>query len=364
MKVAYFIGSLNRGGTEMLTLDICRRHAEAPYDMLLVYRNEGNMSDMYRETGVQMKRIKPKRFHFLRYLWQLHQFMKQEQVDVVHAQTLANGVIAVFFLLFTRIKLVTTFHGFFYGIKSAIFRHIVMWGSNATIYVSQYVKDWYVAHSWCNAKKCHTVYNGVNFSKLDANAKSDEFSKEPKRMKLVMVGSFVAGRSPMVLVQAIELLSTKYPEISNFDFYFVGRRVDAEPWIYDDCVQYCNTHHMDNVHFLGGRSDVPSILKSMDGFVYSTVDDTFGIGVVEAMAAGLPVVINDWPVMKEVCGEANDAVRYYKSGDIVDAAEAIAALLKGNETSKHVAQNNAIKVRNKYSIENHINKLNEIYKSK
>ena len=121
MKVAYFIGSLNRGGTEMLTLDICRRHAEAPYDMLLVYRNEGNMSDMYRETGVTMKRIKPKRFHFLRYLWQLRQFMKQEQVDVVHAQTLGNGVIAVFFLLFTRIKLVTTFHGFFYGIKSAIY---------------------------------------------------------------------------------------------------------------------------------------------------------------------------------------------------------------------------------------------------
>lgn len=363
MKVAYFIGTLNRGGTEMLTSDICRRHAEAPYDMLLVYRNEGNMSDTYRETGVRMMRIKPNRFHFLMYLWQLRQLMQKEHVDVVHAQTLANGVIAVFFLLFTRIKLVTTFHGFFYGIKSTIFRHVVMWGSSATIYVSHYVRDWYIAHSWCNPKKCQTVYNGVNFSKMDMVAKSDEFSKDISRIRLVMVGSFVAGRSPMVVVRALEVLRAEHPEMSNFDFYFVGRRVDTAPWIYDDCVQYCNTHHLDNVRFLGGRSDVPALLKQMDGFVYSTVDDTFGIAIVEAMAVGLPVVVNDWPVMKEVCGDANHAVRYYRTGDIRDAAYSIAELLKDLEVSKKAAQRNSIKMREKYSIENHINKLNVIYQS-
>ena len=78
----------------------------------------------------------------------------------------------------------------------------------------------------------------------------------------------------------------------------------------DFVLKYCEDNNLDNVYFLGGRGDVPALLKVMDGFVYSSVHDTFGIAVVEAMAAGLPVVVNDYEVMKEVCG---NLVTYFKS---------------------------------------------------
>lgn len=55
---------------------------------------------------------------------------------------------------------------------------------------------------------------------------------------------------------------------------------------------------MDKVHFMGPRSDVPELLASWDAFLYSTDHDTFGIAVVEAIAAGLPTFVNDWEVMK------------------------------------------------------------------
>ncbi len=46
----------------------------------------------------------------------------------------------------------------------------------------------------------------------------------------------------------------------------------------------------DRVHFLGARSDVPSLLKLMDVFALSSVSEGSPNAAIEAMAAGLPVV--------------------------------------------------------------------------
>ena len=45
MKVAFFIGSLNRGGTETLVLDTFRRKEVLPYECILIYRSEGELSE-------------------------------------------------------------------------------------------------------------------------------------------------------------------------------------------------------------------------------------------------------------------------------------------------------------------------------
>ena len=111
MKVAYYIGGLNRGGTEMLTLDIFRRKDYAPYDMILVYRNDGELSEEFRKTGVPMFRIKPKGLK-IGYFGQIRRLLKREKVDVVHAQTLVNAVIAIWVTAFSHVRVVASFHGF------------------------------------------------------------------------------------------------------------------------------------------------------------------------------------------------------------------------------------------------------------
>ena len=56
----------------------------------------------------------------------------------------------------------------------------------------------------------------------------------------------------------------------------------------------------DRVHFLGNRDDIPRLLRSFDIFALASKFEPFGVAVLDAKAAGLPIVataINEIPAM-------------------------------------------------------------------
>ena len=55
-----------------------------------------------------------------------------------------------------------------------------------------------------------------------------------------------------------------------------------------------------SAHFLGRRSDIPDLLSAMDIFIFPSFREGLPVSVVEAQAAGLPVLMSD-TVTDEVC---------------------------------------------------------------
>lgn len=380
MKVAYMLGALNQGGAESLILDICRRKEQVPYECVCMYRHEGNMSDAFKSTTLPLVQV-PKVRGSLLYIWALRKAFLKEKVTIVHSQTPSNTLLLLLALVGSRIQVITTFHGYNFGHAPWWQRKIVYAVSKKILCVSNYQKQYY-EEKWKLPKgnKLEVVHNGIDFTKMDTAAKSEEL-RENSKIKLAMVGSFVCVRSQMVVARALArldamrlesaTLDATHLEIPEFDFYFIGRRDEKEAWRYDECVKYCEENGLKNVHFLGNRDDVPSLLKSMDGFVYSSAQDTFGIAVIEAIAAGLPIVVNDWAVMKEVCDlglpDSNKAIRFFRTNNVDDCAQKIEELLMDIKTNQKVmreqSQEAADAAKNKYTIQNHIYQLNRIYQS-
>lgn len=84
----------------------------------------------------------------------------------------------------------------------------------------------------------------------------------------------------------------------------------------------------DKVKFLGSRTDVPDLLGRMDIYVFSTTPlEGFGIAIIEAMAAHLPVIASDVPACREVLG-GGDAGMLVGEGDGVSLALALRRLLQ------------------------------------
>src|SRR5581483_4170091 len=86
------------------------------------------------------------------------------------------------------------------------------------------------------------------------------------------------------------------------------------------------------VTFLGSRRDVPSLLGQSDVFVFSTTrEEGLGTVLIEALAAGLPVVASDVPA----CAEALEGGRWGRlvpPGDSAALAAALIAHLQAKET--------------------------------
>lgn len=370
MKVAYYIGHLNRGGLESLMLDVCKRHAEMPYQMVCVYRYDGNMSEDFEKTGVQLIHVS-KDHGIVQHLWRLRKVLLHEKVDIVHSQSAIGTILLSFALVGTRIKIVTTFHGSLFAKASWWKQKLVYFISRKIICVSEFQKSYYEQQlNLPKENKLQVVYNGIDFSKIDDVKKNKGVrGLEGMGLKLAMVGNFIMGRSQINVVKAI--LKLKTSGVTDFDFYFVGIKDKNDPERYDQCVRYCKKYQLSNVHFLGSRNDVPEILNSIDGFVYSTECDTFGIAVIEAIAAGLPIVVNDWPVMTEVCNlgrsYSTKTIRFFKTDDIDDCAQKIGELLADMRNNQSSLQKDCAEVskvaKDKYSIQNHITTIYKIYTS-
>lgn len=363
MKVAFFLGSLNRGGTETLILDVFKKRANASFDMILLYRNEGELSDEYRITGVPMIRLKPNGSK-IGYFLEIKKLLKREKVDILHAQTLTNALIGIICTSFSNVKLVFTFHGLFTAPRFNWIRHLIIWRANAIIFVSKFIRDWYYCHTvFCPRGKCHVVYNGIDSRKMEIRYPVPDFLDQYESehtVRLSMVGNFVSGRSQIVVCKALKLLRDTG---TAFQFFFVGGKKEQESWLFDECVSFCKENGLsDCVHFVGSRGDVPAILQHIDGFVYSTKHDTFGISVIEAVMAGVPTLTNDWAVMKEISNnwEYFDS---FISGDDRNCCVKIQELINNIDNRKEYALMISSQVKEVYSINNHINLLGRLYQS-
>jgi glycosyltransferase involved in cell wall biosynthesis len=62
--------------------------------------------------------------------------------------------------------------------------------------------------------------------------------------------------------------------------------------------------YSDNVEVLGYRDDIPQLLADADIFVYASFLDSLAMTVLEAQAAGLPVIASDTGGIPEAVGEA------------------------------------------------------------
>ena len=360
MKVAFFLGGLRRGGAESLVYDVCRKRDAAPFDLCCLYRKDDDFSEAFKATGAELIQV-PRTGNMLRYLCDLRRAVKAHGIDIVHAQTASNAMVSILALLFTRVKVLTTFHGFSFSNAPKGYRKLVYGGSKRLVCVSEFEKQHYVSKWNLPAdNKFRVVYNGIDFTKLD-NPQPDPAHPLPldtNALNMVMVGSFIEGRAQFFVCQALQQLAQT--DVA-FQMYFVGRKDEAEPERYDRCVAFCEENGlMDKVHFLGNRIDVPWLLRQMDLFFYATEHDTFGIAVIEAMASGLPVLVNDWDVMKEITENGRWAT-LFKTGDVEDCVEKLKTLSARPAERAELARAANGFVRERFSIENHITALSRVY---
>jgi len=372
MKIAYLLGSLNRGGTETLMLDVFRNARQYQLDAIGVYRKGGQLEPDFIQSGISMFKLTVTK-NPVRYVFRLRKLLQQNNITAVHAQQPIDALFAWLACQNTGIKLILTFHGYDFDTRKSglLILKFIIKRTDVNLFVSKAQQEYYEQKYSLIPEKQQVVYNGVSFEKLNAtthkmisshhiNNLHDELHITPDTLLLGTVGNFNSVRDQLTLCRFLKLLDKH--EI-DFHFVFVGKRIETTPDLYNECFNFCQKNGLSTkVSFLGSRNDVSAILHQLDAFLYATNHDTFGIALVEAMAVGVPVFVNDWQVMTEItdCGKY---ATLYKTRDEVDLLQQFMVFLQNKETYKDKAQEAASFVRERYSIEKHIENLKRAYTS-
>lgn len=369
MRILYLLGSLHRGGAETLILDIFRNANIFEIDFYCLHRfNGGVFQNEFYASGAKLQHLPYKPLLLLSYLSKLRKYLKNVSPQIIHAHQPIDAFYALIASYGLGIPVVQTLHS--YDFETRRFAKIALIVSlrlaRINLFVSNYQKNYYQKKYKLRKESPLVFYNSVSFEKLMSKTHEEkskfqirkELNLSDHTLLIISVGNFTEVRNQLILCRFAALLKNKY---SDFHLVFVGAKVDRFPEYYDRCIKYCQDNSLQTyITFLGSRNDVPQLLKQSDVFLYYTNYDTFGISVVEAMAAEIPVFVNDWDVMKEISDNGQIA-NLYDSNDLNDLIEKFMHFTQNKAEYKVKSAKAKQYVTSKFSIDNYMSELKQIY---
>lgn len=215
--------------------------------------------------------------------------------------------------------------------------------TDAVACVSQHVLDGAQKHLRVPRSALHLIYNGVDVAGIAAADPIDDPAGASTIPTASMCGRLDSTKDYETLVAAAALLQERGEAVR---FFFIGDgagRRDLERLVRDRKL-------VDRIHFLGVRDDVPQILRASDVFAFSVKpEEGQGIALVEAMAAGVPVVASDVGACREVL-DGGRCGMLVKAGDAQAMADGIRTLIADEERATALADAARQRVRDLFDI--------------
>lgn len=226
--------------------------------------------------------------------------------------------------------------------------------------VSSAVKDEIARTQKLSESKFEIIYNGISMNAILTMNKSyylHDLLKIPHHHQLVgMVASFRPVKGQEFFVQAAANVLHHY---QNIDFVIIGNN---ETKYYSKVSKLIKELGIEShIYCIGSRNDIPEILPSLDIFVLSSVHEGFSNAILEAMAAGLPVIASNSGGNPEIVNPETGIL--FNQGDVDMLSKAILCLLEKDKERLEMGLRGKELVRSKFPLKGMIHKYEELFLS-
>lgn len=356
LKVIHIIDSQIFGGAERYIIEVSRK---------LVENHKVDIS-LYSFKYNEFLEKESKQFN-LKYDYFCHQqdcssrFVKNKIKDlynqnpntIFHTHGYKTNVLVRQALWFKKALIVTTVHSTFKywnnKIKKIVYSNldkITSVKNKKIITVSNYIKDYYA--TILNKNKIITIYNGVDDEKF--TPKLNELYKD--EYTLINVGNLNEAKNQITLLKAFKGISN-----NNLRLLILGEGPQREA-----LEQYIDRNDLqDKVQLIGSTPDVSKYLHQADLFISTSIDESFGLAIVEAMLSGVPVIASKVGGVVEVINENGTGIFYMNPFDEIELSQKIEKLINDPELSNQLSLNALSIAKEKFSLVNVTKQIYEIY---
>ena len=383
IKILHIITRLDMGGSAQNTLQTCKR-LSGKNETFLVHgpSHESRMTDLEKriiEDGVaevraqgvkvialptMVRSIRP--LKDFRALLSLVWLILKVKPDIVHTHSSKAGILGRLAAKIAGVPyIIHTPHGHvFYGHFGVFASKVFLWierifskFTDRMVALTDGEKRDYVKLSVCPPEKLFKIHSGVDlkqFIQLNGNSveKKRSLGLGHNGTVIGFVGWLLPIKGPEYLLKAMAHIWPDHPTAS---LVIVGKgALDV-----DLRAQALRMNANGRVKFLGWREDIHEIMPVFDLLVLPSLNEGMGRVLVEAMAAGKPVVASE-------VGGIPDLVKHGETGYLVRPADekalanGIKKILNDSERAKQMGQRGKEYCR-QFSLEAMIEKLDDLY---
>ncbi|MCX5700701.1 MAG: GT4 family glycosyltransferase PelF [Candidatus Omnitrophica bacterium] len=344
MRVLQILPELNVGGVETGTLDLAKYLVRQGHHAVVVSAGGVLVKDLEALGAVhyQLPVHKKSLFTMFKAIAPLAEIIKKEKIDIVHARSRVPAWIAYFAARKCKVVFITTCHGYY---KMHPFSYVMGWAKRvivlSNIIARHMIDDFSVPH-----ERIKLVPRSVDLEKFKYLSPD---KKRGKEFNIGLIGRITPLKGHLYFIKAMAKVARVVPTLK---IWIVGDAPSSRQ-AYKEQVQVL-TRRLGLDHcteFLGTQRNIPEILSHLDLVVLATTThEAFGRVIIEAQAAGVPVVATE-------VGGVVDIIENGRTGLLVppaDAqgmADAVVKIFKDPSLARDFAEAAYKKVKDKYNIE-------------
>lgn len=294
------------------------------------------LSFIARERTLALSRV-----NYLKSLTDLARFIRTQEIEIVHAHAARDYHLAALAVkLAARGRLVLTRHALFplRGINKYLLR-----SASRVIAVSHAVAQSLRQNGVIDAGKITVIHNGID---IDRFRLATVATGGP--VLIGTVGHLAPIKGQDVFVRAAALVSSRR---GGVHFVIIGEDKSARMSYRRSLERLIAELGLDEIVTISGwRSDIPALLSSLSMFVSAARSEPFGLAIVEAMAAGLPVIATASEGALETI-EDGQSGKLVPPGDANTLAQAINDLLDDCHERSRLGRNAQLAARQRFSLD-------------
>lgn len=352
INVLFVIKPIQWSGADKVLMDVATRLNQDKYKVIFAIiglhpEQEFTIPDSFMQIRFDTPNLHGWRqlLFSLKLCW----LMLKHKIKIIHMNSYHPGNYCRLAAYLVRVPIIIDhWHGFNrFNFKRRMLCRLFNPFTDLSFAVSEGVGEYVHQQCGTDPAKIKVLYNGVDlvpFQQSQASAKIREELGLPPDQPVVGLVARLDHRAKghLELIQALALLKDRHP----LQALMVGggRRQEEMREL------AASLGLQERVHFLGNRRDVPVLLKAMDIFVLPSHNEGVSLAVLEAMAAGLPVIVSAVGGLPEIVAHEENGL-LIPPKDVEALAQSLARLLDNPDLARRLGQKAREHIEARYSLE-------------
>lgn len=347
-RILHVVGDSKYGGGSVIIIRLALAAMEDGFDVD-VLATDPVFQDALKAQGIGVvaldciwRDIRPLRDVFG--LWRLRRYLSSHPYDIVHTHTSKAGFVGRAAAWMAKVPAVVhTVHGFAFHEESSraalrvysfLERRAANW-CHRLVTVSHYHRRWALELGIGDSARIVAIPNGIPATRVAQSRSSEAVRAElgitPGAKVVMAPGRLAPQKGLEYLLEAFDLLSSRGQR--DVVLVIVGDGVLREP-----LKQTCRELGIDDrVIFTGYREDIGDVVSASDYIVLPSLREGLSIALLEAMAAGKPIVTTSIGSNLEATDNGRVA-RIVPPKDVVALADSIEYLFQHPDVARGLGQ--------------------------